>query len=171
MILAGLVGAVGYVQFNISHPDTFLAFPFLLLAAFSGRLLGAATLAAVAIWSTLHGHGSIALLAHTSLDAKVLILQLYIAVILLSSLPVAAILEQLRERTREAQAATCAKSEFMAVMSHEIRTPMTGVLGMTDLLMNLDLSPPKASDYVKGIRTSGRHLLALINDILDFSRI
>jgi two-component system, sensor histidine kinase len=174
-VLAGLVGAVGYIQFNISPPNTFLAFPFLLLAAFSGRLRGATTaagtLAAVAIWSTLHGHGSIAVTTAANTIDKVEILQLYVAVILLSTLPVAAILEQLKERTREAQAAVQAKSEFMAMMSHEIRTPMTGVLGMTDLLMNLDLSPPKAQDYVKGIQTSGQHLLALVNDILDFSRI
>ena len=75
--------------------------------------------------------------------------------IVLSTLPVAAILEQreklmveLRETTKAAQAAARAKSEFMAVMSHEIRTPMTSVLGMADLLMNDDLST-KAREYVK----------------------
>ena len=76
---------------------------------------------------------------------------------------------QLRETTKTAEAAARAKAEFMAVMSHEIRTPMTAVLGMADLLMNDDLSAKKR-EYVKGIQSSGRHLLALINDILDFSR-
>ena len=116
------------------------------------------------------GQRGFAAFAKTDPVLKIQLLQMYIATILLLVLPVSAVLEQLRERTREAQAATRAKSEFVAVMSHEIRTPLTGVLGMTDLLMNVDL-PPKARDYVKGIRTSGRHLLALVNDILDFSRI
>ena len=109
--------------------------------------------------------------------AKVEVLQLYLVVVLLSTLPVAAILEQrerlteqLRESTKAAQSAVRAKSEFLAVMSHEIRTPMTGVLGMADLLINADL-PAKERKYVTGIQTSGQHLLSLINDILDFSRI
>ena len=96
--------------------------------------------------------------------------------IVLSTLPVAAILEQrdklmveLRETTKAAQAAARAKSEFVAVMSHEIRTPMTSVLGMADLLMNDDLSA-KTREYVKSIQKSGLYLLSLINDILDFSR-
>ena len=77
---------------------------------------------------------------------------------------------QLRKTTKAAQDAARAKSEFLAVMSHEIRTPMTGVLGMTDLLMQEQM-PAKQRDYVARIRASGRHLLTLINDILDFSRI
>ena len=104
-------------------------------------------------------------------------MQLYILVVLLLALPLAAVLEQrehllrrLRETTKAAQDAARAKSEFLAVMSHEIRTPMTGVLGMTDLLMQEQM-PPRQRDYVTRIRASGRHLLALINDILDFSRI
>jgi two-component system, sensor histidine kinase len=182
IILSLLVAAVGYVDFNDAVPGLFLTFPFLLLAAFNGRLLGATTaaaaLAAVAIGSTWEGHGSFAIgPAANDVVAKVQMLQLYIVVVLLSSLPVAAVLDQrekltaqLRETTRAAQAAARAKSEFVAVMSHEIRTPMTGVLGMADLLMNADL-PAKEREYVAGIRASGRHLLVLINDILDFSRI
>ena len=181
IILAMVVGAVGYLQFSVSLPDMFLAFPFLLLATFNGRLLGAttaaATLAAVAIWSTVHGRGPISGITGLDSVAKVEVLQLYLVVVLLSTLPVAAILEQrerltaqLRESTKAAQSAVRAKSEFLAVMSHEIRTPMTAVLGMADLLINADL-PVKERKYVTGIQKSGQHLLSLINDILDFSRI
>ncbi len=181
LALAGLVAVVGYLDFHDALPGLFLAFPLLLLTTFNGRLLGATTAAAVlaiiAIWSTFTGHGPIAAFAGTNVIARVETLQLYIAVVLLSSLPLAAVLgqrekltAQLRETTKAAQEAARAKAEFLAVMSHEIRTPMTGVLGMTDLLMQGPL-PAKQREYVTWIRASGRHLLSLINDILDFSRI
>jgi signal transduction histidine kinase/HPt (histidine-containing phosphotransfer) domain-containing protein len=180
VLIAGLVAVVGLVIFNNPVPWLYLVFPFLLLATFSGRLLGATTataaLTVVAIPNTLAGHGPIAAYAGADAMLKLQLLQLYLAVVLLSTLPVAAILEQreklmmqLRESTKTAQEAARAKAEFMAVMSHEIRTPMTAVLGMAELLLHDDLSE-KSREYVAAIQSSGRHLLALINDILDFSR-
>ena len=69
-----------------------------------------------------------------------------------------------------AQAASQAKSEFLATMSHEIRTPMNGVLGMAALLQKSDLDE-RQSKFANIIVSSGNALLAIINDILDFSSI
>ncbi|MDR2171073.1 MAG: response regulator [Planctomycetaceae bacterium] len=76
----------------------------------------------------------------------------------------------LREAVRSVELANTAKSQFLAHMSHEIRAPLTGVLGLTNLLANEQLTE-KQAEYVKMICLSGETLLSLINDILDFSKI
>ncbi|AMC33863.1 hybrid sensor histidine kinase/response regulator [Janthinobacterium sp. B9-8] len=69
-----------------------------------------------------------------------------------------------------AEAATVAKSQFLATMSHEIRTPMNAILGMLKLLQNTDLSP-RQLDYTSKTEGAAQSLLGLLNDILDFSKI
>jgi signal transduction histidine kinase len=95
--------------------------------------------------------------------------------------------EEVRQRTGElqmateravlladaAEAASRAKSDFLATMSHEIRTPLNAVIGYSEMLQEdaADLGYPQLVPDLQKIRSAGKHLLSLINDVLDFSKI
>lgn len=76
----------------------------------------------------------------------------------------------LAEARDSAQAASRAKSRFLALASHELRTPLNGILGMAGLLMDTPLTPEQES-YARAIRVSGEALLSIVGDVLDHARI
>jgi two-component system cell cycle sensor histidine kinase PleC len=74
---------------------------------------------------------------------------------------------------KSAEASNKAKGDFLANMSHELRTPLNAIIGFTEMLESRHFGPlnDKQSEYIRDIRTSGRHLLGLINTVLDMSKI
>jgi len=76
----------------------------------------------------------------------------------------------MRGALEEAQASAQARSRFIATVSHEVRTPVTGILGMSELLRETELSAEQRS-YVDMLQSSSRSLLAVVNDVLDLSKI
>ncbi|HNW96890.1 MAG TPA: ATP-binding protein [Bacteroidales bacterium] len=78
--------------------------------------------------------------------------------------------KELKRAKEEAERANRSKSDFIAFVSHEIRTPMSGVIGVTDLLLETSLNS-KQKYLVDMIRISGENMILLLNDILDFSKL
>ena len=137
-----------------------------------GASAGTIALTAIGVWFTSRGEGAIAALipAGEGVAQRIQVLQLFLASVVLSGLPMAVVLDQLRKAKTDAEAAAEAKAQTLATMSYEIRTPLNGVIGMTGLLMTTELSEQQRG-YAETARQSGETLLAVINDILDFSKI
>jgi len=79
----------------------------------------------------------------------------------------------LREATRRAEAASRAKSAFLASMSHELRTPLNAIIGFSEVMLDRHFGDinSRQEEYLNDILNSARHLLSLLNDILDISKI
>ena len=103
-------------------------------------------------------------------EATNLILQNRMQDIAKNRLAMLNIMEDFEVAKKDAEAATLAKSQFLATMSHEIRTPMNAIIGLSNLALKTELTP-KQYDYLVKIDRSAIALLGIINDILDFSKI
>ncbi|OPZ91284.1 MAG: Autoinducer 2 sensor kinase/phosphatase LuxQ [Firmicutes bacterium ADurb.Bin419] len=79
--------------------------------------------------------------------------------------------EQILQAKKIAEEASKTKSMFLANMSHEIRTPLNGIIGMSDLLLKVKMSPEEQRETTKTIISCSQNLLHLLNNILDFSKI
>lgn len=78
--------------------------------------------------------------------------------------------EEAQHEKRRAEAASAAKSEFLATMSHEIRTPLNGILGLSQVLLDSNL-PEESREHLQSLNHAGEALLTIVSDILDFSKI
>jgi len=171
-------GAVFYQRY---FPVLFLMAPVMTLTAlrlrFVGSAMAIAIVAAIAVPFTVAGRGPLSLVPDASLTERVLLLQLFLAVMVFTTLPLAAMFVTRKRLEQEAVAArraaeqaNAAKSTFLHTMSHELRTPMTGIMGMCHLLLAGEQSPGQRQ-ITQVLERSARSFLELLNDILDIAKI
>ena len=157
--------------------------PLLILASLRFGVLGAAgaalTVAAVALGFTMAGQGPLADLPGLDAQARIYWLQLYLAVVGLSTLPVAAVLRdrdryasELARHRRRAEAASEGKSRLLANVSHEIKSPVGGIIGIGELWAAGKLGPitPMQEEMSEMLVRTARQIEALAYDLLDVAR-
>ena len=192
--LLGITSAAAFLVFGgllphrVTAPLVYAALPLLIWAALSFEQRGAATASVVisglAIWWTSRGAGPF---ARETLELSLAHLNAFMGVATLTSLVLAAIVREgrradadrsdslVRERAarREAESASNAKSDFLAVMSHELRTPLNAIIGYASLLADGITGPINDQQRAQlgRVKSSATHLLALIEQILSLSRI
>jgi signal transduction histidine kinase/CheY-like chemotaxis protein len=130
----------------------------------------------VAFCATINGHGPIVIYPGTPMD-HMLATQVVLGMITASCLPIAAMMaehsqlkQSLLSARLEAEAASQAKSNFLAVVSHEVRTPLNGILGMAQI-MSADPLAPAQAERLEVVQRSGEMLLSILNDVLDLAKI
>jgi signal transduction histidine kinase/CheY-like chemotaxis protein len=171
---------VGLVLSQARFPALFLLPLALMAVAYTTRLaLVAFCLLAtslIAIYATISGHGPIVVYPGTPMD-HLFMTQVVLGVITATCLPIAAMMaehgrlkQSLLAARLEAEAASQAKSNFLATLSHEIRTPLNGVLGMAQIMATDPLDPVQA-ERLRVVRRSGEVLLSILNDVLDLAKI
>jgi len=192
LILAGCVWVFGQDVF-LGRPDSaagvadllnlILLTPLLILASLRFGVMGAAgaaiTVAAVALGFTVGGEGPMADLPGLTAQQKMYWLQLYLAVVALATLPVAAVLrdrdrfaEELARHRRRAEAASEGKSRLLANVSHEIKSPIGGIIGIGELWAGGKLGPvsPMQEEMAEMLTRTARQIEALAYDLLDVAR-
>ena len=179
-----IIGAYMFMVIGIFAQTSFpLLYPIplgLMLVAYTADLAMVAVVVtftvATAMAFTLTGHGPINL-TPGGLSSRIFMLQMFLAIITATTLPIAALMAEHQRLKRslitariDADAANQAKSAFLATISHEIRTPLNGVLGMAQV-MAMDNLSRRQRDRIEVVRKSGESLLSLLNDVLDLSKI
>jgi signal transduction histidine kinase/CheY-like chemotaxis protein len=167
-------------------PVGHLTIPVMLWAAFRLGPRGVATtipvLSGIATWGTTRGFGPF---VTNSQNESLLLLQVFVAVIAITFLAVAAIVterklaeeklraseERFRNAYEQAESASQIKDEFLATLSHELRTPLNAMLGWARILQSSNLDKETAKHAVETIHRNARVQAQLIDDLLDVSRI
>ncbi len=183
---------------NFFIAQSYLFVPLLVWINFKcGRTITLAVLlvSVIALWGTTQGHGPF---AHENRNFSLILLQGFIASLLVTMLLQDAILKEREDALRQVNVSNEAlkrsadllfeakqladdkamqaendskiKSGFLATMSHEIRTPLSGVVGMIDLMMDTNLDKEQ-EEYMATVKYSAESLLVVINDILDYSKV
>ncbi len=188
LLLGGAVLAVALTAFRAGYPVETLAIPCLVWAAFSfgarGATLLTVVLAGIAVWGTVHGHGTF---ARTTLGESLAFLQTFVGVVAVSSLALCAVLAERAARSVDllrameestaarvaAESANRAKTLFLANMSHELRTPLNHIIGYAEMLQE-DAEREGRAEAVSDLKkvvTSARSLLGVLHSILDAARL